>query len=549
MIGWAIETLIATTLLMVLVMAIRQPVRRNFGSGVAYALWLLPAGRLFMPQLPGDSQLTRLVEPIAQQVGQGPGYTVGLLNPATLPPAVAQHATTASAAIGRHGFEVAVVPPTAVEHGTTIGMLLLGLWAVGATAFLLYYVAAHLRFRHSVLRGAGPDRGKVGGVHVIESDAAHGPLAFGVWRKYVAFPRDFADRYDADEREFALLHELGHHHRGDLIANWVALALLAVHWFNPIAWRAYRAFRADQEMANDARVLAGRSAVERHAYACAIVKAAHPAFGSVSATCHLNTIKDLKGRLKMLTTGRHSRARLATGGIAVAALTLAGLGLTASGSAAAGTVRAGVEKATGLDFAKLDARLQSAPPAPPAPPSDVEVSDTPDTPAAPGKRYKIVRVGKDGRTTSTEWVVRPAVPMPPMTPMTPMTPMAAMTPVPPATPAVPYMPNIPEVRSANCPGSGPAADRQMVLNRTKGDKQIILICQNRIERAAQRGAEMAANSKDIERNAYTQALAGLRAARARMANDPKMTGEARSDALEGIDESIKELEDDLAHAD
>ena len=59
------------------------------------------------------------------------------------------------------------------------------------------------------------------------------------------------------------------------MANWVALAVLALHWFNPLAWYAFRAFRADQEMANDARVLARLGSAARHAYACAIVKAAH----------------------------------------------------------------------------------------------------------------------------------------------------------------------------------------------------------------------------------------------------------------------------------
>ena len=170
-------------------------------------------------------------------------------------------------------------------------------------------------------------------MRVIETDAAHGPLAFGVWRKYVAFPRDFTESYDEQERALALAHELGHHVRGDLIANWVALIVLALHWFNPVAWRAFRAFRGDQELANDARVLAGRSRTDRHIYACAIVKAAHG--GAVSAACHLHTIADLKGRLKMLTNSRVSRTRLMTGAAAVLGLVATGLVATASGTRAA----------------------------------------------------------------------------------------------------------------------------------------------------------------------------------------------------------------------
>src|SRR6185312_7903800 len=149
-------------------------------------------------------------------------------------------------------------------------------------------------------------------------------------RKYVAFPRDFAERYDEVEQDLALAHELGHHARGDLIANWVALIVLALHWFNPVAWRAFRAFRADQEMACDALVLSGRDAALRHAYGRAIVKSAHG--GAVSAACHLHTINEIKGRLRMLT--RHektSRTRHYAGAAALATLTLASLAVTASG--------------------------------------------------------------------------------------------------------------------------------------------------------------------------------------------------------------------------
>ena len=50
-IGFAFETFVATTLLMLLVLAIRNPVRRLFGSRLAYALWLLPALRMVLPPL------------------------------------------------------------------------------------------------------------------------------------------------------------------------------------------------------------------------------------------------------------------------------------------------------------------------------------------------------------------------------------------------------------------------------------------------------------------------------------------------------------------
>ena len=51
MIAWLIDTLIATSFLMGLVLLIRRPVARLFGPGVAYALWALPLIRLILPPL------------------------------------------------------------------------------------------------------------------------------------------------------------------------------------------------------------------------------------------------------------------------------------------------------------------------------------------------------------------------------------------------------------------------------------------------------------------------------------------------------------------
>ena len=510
MIGWAIEALIASALLMAVVLVIRAPVRRHFGPGIAYALWALPVIRLLLPPLPqihsaAPQLLTRASETMTIYVIEPLGGSAAA--PASL--------------------------------YSSLGPALAGLWGAGAAAFLIWHAFGHWRFCRRMIDSSTCTE-HAGDIEVIETSAASGPLAFGIFRRYVAFPRDFAERYDDDERELALLHELGHHQRGDLIANWVALAVLALHWFNPLAWRAFRAFRADQEMANDALVLAGRSAIDRHTYACAIVKAAHG--GAVSAACHLHTIQDLKGRLRMLTTGRRSRLRLTLGGTAVTALMIGGLAATASGTPAAATVRAGVEKATGIDIATIDARvaakLQSAPPAPPpAPAAEPEGVDLPAPPPPPAdlaplppidgsnvvisdngtrktsKRVKIVRVDKDGNSVTEDWV----------------------GPI-----------NVPDVRSSNCGGGD---DRNMVVNKTRGDKRIVIICNDRIERVVAMSNANIEKSKDIQRMAYAHALESLHRARERVARDERMGAEAKRDALESIDDSIRDMQADMANPD
>ncbi|MGL4302951.1 MAG: M56 family metallopeptidase [Sphingomonas sp.] len=515
MIGWLIEGLIASTVLMVAVLALRAPVRKAFGADIAYALWLLPVLRLLLPPLP-SAWHAAAVAPVLRASQQ---VTVLFVDP-----------------IGEGSVGPAVQP-----FGAMLAPVLAILWIAGAVAFFGWHWRRHVRFCRRMLdQGAATD--DLDGVQVIETDAATGPLAFGVLRRYVAFPRDFAERYEPEERDLALAHELGHHARGDLIANWVALVVLALHWFNPIAWRAFRAFRADQEIANDARVLAGMNPMRRHTYACAILKAAHPTFlgGAVSATCHLHTINDLKGRLRMLTTTKISPVRLVTGAGALSLLIVAGLGLTASGTAAVAKVRKSVETATGVDIARLDQASVppppvaeaaaptpadvSEPPVPPAPPratTTTTITDTTTTIAEDGKDHrKVVRVirrDKDGKVTLEN--------------LSGMENMSGIE-------------TIPEVRSARCSSEGDP--RQMVLHREKDGKKLIVICSNRIEKVAAEGAAIAANSKDIERKAYAGALAGLRAAREKMLRSPEMGAEARAQALAGIDTAIAEIQADIA---
>ena len=378
MIAWTVETFVATTLLMLLVLAVRKPVSRHFGPNIAYALWALPVLRLALPPLP-ESWRASAETPVA---AASEVITYYIVDPVTVPEAAAASTT---------------VPIEAAPFDWL--PVIAAIWAVGALAFLAYHLIAHSRFCARLLRRAKIERTVAEGrVHVIETDAATGPLAFGIWRKYVAFPRDFHERYDPLERNLALAHELGHHLRGDLIANWIALVVLALHWFNPVAWRAFRAFRADQEMACDALVLSGRAPALRHAYGRAIVKSAHG--GAVSAACHLHTINELKGRLKMLAKhDRKSRTRITAGVTGAAALTLAGLALTASGTQAAANLRADVGDAIGVD-------LQD-PPAPPAAPEAPEAAAPAEAPAPADdaktvRKIRIVTRDKDGKITVSE---------------------------------------------------------------------------------------------------------------------------------------------------
>ena len=355
--GWAVETLLSSTLLMLLVLAVRKPVRSIVGARVAYALWAIPAVRLAMPSLPEGWRGAMMPEL--------PAATDGVLM------------------LGDPILDLPAHPATGIGWP----VILVGLWAAGALALFAWHAVGYWHFCRRLRRGTRRRHHVADGrIAVIETSAAPGPLAFGILNPTIALPRDFADRYDQTERNLAMAHELGHHLRGDLFANWVAITVLAFHWFNPVAWRAFRAFRTDQEMACDETVLASRGSAVRHAYARAIVKSANGA--SLSVACHMHTVDDLKGRLRMLGRKGASARRRLGGGTGLAALALVGLALTASGTRAAERMRAKVQDATGVDFAALDTAVVDAlamptPPAPPEAPLPFAPGMVPEAPEPP----------------------------------------------------------------------------------------------------------------------------------------------------------------------
>ena len=419
---------------------------------------------------------------------------------------------------------------------------MLGLaWLLGAALFLGWHAIRHLRFCRAVLADARPLEER-DGVAIVASAAAPGPLAFGVRRRVIVFPADFGDRYDADERALALQHELGHHQRRDLLANWAALAVLALHWFSPLAWAAFRAFRADQELANDAGVLARCAPDARHAYGRAIVKAASPRF-AVATACHLHTIADLKGRLRMLTISRTSRRRLATGSGAVTLLVAAGLGLTASGSAAE-QVRT-----------TLATPVQAAPPTPPAPVMAERAPATP-TPTARMQHVRHVVVVKDGKTQTYDGAAAEAylaehhMPVPPAPPVPPVGAAPGTPPAPPA-PRIMIMRrdgsggqhqawqvDVPSIINDNCAGD---ARRPPVEQRTEHGRSLVIICTNRIEAMTNNAQVDAVRAEAMTRMAMGNARTNLALARSAIEGDRSLTAEQKTQALAGIAQAEAEL--------
>ncbi|HEX8448150.1 MAG TPA: M56 family metallopeptidase, partial [Allosphingosinicella sp.] len=225
--------------------------------------------------------------------------------------------------------EMAAPLPAEAGPGQWVPFML-AMWAGGAVIFLILQWLAYRAFLGRIRESSRPARPALfGGIRTWISSAVDGPLALGVIERRIVLPGDFSRRYNPVERRLAMEHELVHHKRGDIWWNLVAMTVLALFWFNPVAWLAFRAFRSDQELACDAAVARTASLDERCDYARALVKSASRP--GLIAACALNPAGELKRRLRMMRNHRSSPLR-STGGIAaLAAFAAAGFAVGTAG--------------------------------------------------------------------------------------------------------------------------------------------------------------------------------------------------------------------------
>ena len=134
-------------------------------------------------------------------------------------------------------------------------------WLAG-TIFILSYCSV----RYIMLKIKLKDAKNTGG-NIYESDKIKAPFVFGLFSPRIYLP----DVLDNNEREYILIHEKTHIRHGDWLSKMIGMAVVAVHWFNPLVWLAYALFEQDIEMSCDEATVSGMSPDRKQAYAMSIV--------------------------------------------------------------------------------------------------------------------------------------------------------------------------------------------------------------------------------------------------------------------------------------
>lgn len=331
--NWLLETSMASSLAIVLVLVLRKLARHAFGPAVAYALWLLiPAAMLAVSLPPSERGNER----------------VAVAN--TMFHLYRQKAQEANAAAGQDAVSGSVV-----GDALDAGQLLTMIWLVGALLCFGWLLLRERGFRKSL----GALILRADGLYQTARPVAGLPAVMGLWSARIVVPADFDQYFDADERMLMRAHEHAHIAAGDLQANALAAVIGCVFWFNPLLHWAAGRFRHDQEIACDARVLQLFPQARRQ-YAQAMLKA-QLAPATLPLACNWGLIHPFKERVQMLRTPAPGALRWLTGLALVGTLTL-GVGMAAwsaqpqAATPAPATATASAQPALG----KVTVRLENA---------------------------------------------------------------------------------------------------------------------------------------------------------------------------------------------
>lgn len=264
---WLLRTSLEASVLILAVLGLRVLLGARLGPAWRIGLWMLVGLKLLLPAcIPAGFGLGGWAP---QAILETPASVTALPAPG---PVLTMTVTEISAG----GAEQTEAPAATFHLLPSLALL----WLAGA---VLVFGSAVLRQRRFEKKLAAAPVGNdphllsslrrlqrlaeiPGLVEIRLLPAGSTPAITGLRSPRLLLPEDWQSRFDEDSLRHVLLHELLHVRHRDLLWNWAAVAVQAVHWFNPLVWVIGSRFQADRELRCDAAVLRLLSPNERLAY-------------------------------------------------------------------------------------------------------------------------------------------------------------------------------------------------------------------------------------------------------------------------------------------
>ncbi len=259
MISALVNSLLPLTLLMSLMLMIRQPLRKSIDATTVYNLWLVIPLSLLLYLMPLPWQHFNWFSINALTANE-----------------------SANDLIQRYLVSPSLNLSQELSLDNIIGLWFCSTWALGFALLIGYWTLSQYNYRkalkltflvNSKYQQQLNESGAIS-LSIAQSSHIHSPILIGLFKQVLVIPEDFESLYSTEQQHLIISHEVCHFSQHHMWTNQLALMLLALFWFNPLAWRAYTAFRQDQEHSCDQVVLSRKHTQSRIQYCKALVLAA-----------------------------------------------------------------------------------------------------------------------------------------------------------------------------------------------------------------------------------------------------------------------------------
>ena len=327
MLEWAVTS----SVLILVVLALRRLLSGKISLRLQYGLWALVLARLLVPVSFGATAVSvlNLVEDanISNPV-------VGYMGGNTIQLSISEPDPTLPLEEQQKQYEKnldqwqAEMDAARAETGTAVslGTVLLGVWAAGAVGLGLWLLWVNVRFAGKLRRGRQPMEADCP-LPVYVTGAVQTPCLFGLFRPCVYLTEEAA----ADEivLRHSLAHELTHYLHKDHL--WAVLRglCLALHWYNPLVWLAAVLSRRDGELCCDEATVKRLGEGERASYGRTLLAITCQGRDTPLLTATSMTGSGIKERIVLL--AKHPKTAVYTLA-AVALIAIAAVGCTFTGA-------------------------------------------------------------------------------------------------------------------------------------------------------------------------------------------------------------------------
>lgn len=257
---------------MILVIAVVRAVALNkLPKRTFLALWGIALVRLMLPYtLPSQVSVYSLWERLS-----------AWMNPVEPPSGVRVYRAISGAPVTTVGTAATAASAAPRVSETVTVDPWFAIWLVGviicAAAMVEMYVRCRREFRESLPVQSDfveqwlCEHPLCRRLSVRQSDRVSTPLTYGIIRPVILLPKNI-DMSDERTLEYVLTHELVHIRRFDAVSKLLLVAVVCVHWFNPLVWVMYVLANRDLEISCDEAVIRMLGGESKADYARALIQ-------------------------------------------------------------------------------------------------------------------------------------------------------------------------------------------------------------------------------------------------------------------------------------